>query len=184
MNTRNFIITAALVLPLGLTAQERWTARTGTVTFNSTTPLENIDAKNTKASSVFDATTNDFVFVVLIRSFEFEKALMQEHFNENYMESTKFPKATFKGKVSGLKAGALSAAGTYNVTVTGEMTMHGVTKTITTTGVFTVDAAGKVSASCDFLVKPEDYEIKIPGMVKDNIAKDINVHVRMEYVRS
>ena len=181
MSTRNILMTAAFVLPFALSAQERWSTRSGNVSFFSSTPMENIEAKNNKLSSVYDATTGEIVFVALIKSFEFEKALMQEHFNENYMESTTFPKASFKGKLEGLKAGDLRKAGSYTVTVVGELTMHGVTKPVSTTGTFTVAPTGQVSASCDFNAKPADYGIKIPGMVKDNIAEEIKIQVRIDY---
>lgn len=181
MKTRDLFLTAAFVLPFTLSAQERWTSRSGNVSFFSATPMENIEAKNNKVSSIYDASKAEIVFVVLIKSFEFEKALMQEHFNENYMESTTYPKANFKGKVVGLKPGDLTKPGTYPVTVAGDMNMHGVTKAVSTTGTFTVEPTGKVQASCDFTVKPTDYGIKIPGMVKDKIAEDVKVQVRIDY---
>ncbi|MEO8067115.1 MAG: YceI family protein [Flavobacteriales bacterium] len=181
MTTRDLLLTAALVLPVALSAQERWTSRNGNVSFSSSTPMENIEAKNNKVSSIYDASRGEVVFVVLIKSFEFEKALMQEHFNENYMESTEFPKASFKGKVGGIKPGDLSKPGSYAVTVTGDMTIHGVTKSVSTSGTFTADPTGRVEASCDFTIKPSDYGIKIPGMVKDNIAEDVKVQVRIDY---
>ncbi|MFZ1686828.1 MAG: YceI family protein, partial [Flavobacteriales bacterium] len=162
MTTRKFLMTAAMVLPFALSAQEQWITRTGTVSFFASTAMENIEAKNNSVSSVFDATTGEVVFSALIKSFEFKKALMQEHFNENYMESTKFPKASFKGKVDGIKPGDLRKPGTYEVTVSGEMTMHGVTKPVSTKGSFVVAPTGSVKASCDFIVIPEDYGIKIP----------------------
>ena len=182
MNIKPIILTAALALPFTLSAQERWTTRSGNVSFFSDTPMEKIEAHNNKLSSVLDVTTGEIVFVALVKSFEFEKALMQEHFNENYMESTQFPKATFKGKLEGVKPGDLKKAGTYEVSVTGEMNMHGVTKPVTTKGTIVVSPTGQVKASCDFSVKPEDYNIKIPGMVKDNIAKDIRIEVRLDYL--
>jgi hypothetical protein len=181
MNTKKILLAAAFALPFTLSAQERWSARTGTISFFSDTPMEKIEANNKKVSSIYDIGTNEIVFVALVKSFEFEKALMQEHFNENYMESTKFPKATFKGKVEGLTAADLRKPGKHEVTVTGDLTMHGVTKPVSVKGVFDVAATGQVSASCDFIVKPEDYDIEIPGVVRDNIAKEIQVKVRIDY---
>jgi polyisoprenoid-binding protein YceI len=128
-------------------------------------------------------TTGALQFAVLIKVFEFEKALMQEHFNENYMESNTFPKAEFKGKLTGVSADQLKKAGTYDAVVTGDLTIHGMTKPVTAKGTVTVDAAGAIKASSDFAVKPEDHGIKIPGVVRQNIAQEITVKVRLDYAK-
>jgi polyisoprenoid-binding protein YceI len=114
-------------------------------------------------------------------TFEFKKALMQEHFNENYVESDKFPKAVFKGKVSGLPEGALGRNGTYDISIEGDLTMHGVTQHVVMKGTLTVDPTGVLKASVDFPIKPEDYGIKIPSTVRANIAEEIQVKVRVDY---
>ncbi len=178
--TRNFILGLAL-LPLTLIAQDRYATRTGHIAFTSETPVENIEAHNNKVSSVWDVTTGAIEFAALIKAFEFEKALMQEHFNENYMESNTHPKATFKGKVNGLTAEQMSTPGTYDVTVTGDLTIHGVTRQVSHPGTITVNADGSVMAVSQFIVKPEDHEIKIPGVVRDNIAEEITVLVDLDY---
>jgi polyisoprenoid-binding protein YceI len=183
MNTLKNLITLAAFTPLALSAQERYMTRTGNVSFFSETPMENISAVNHKATSVLDATTGAIEFAVLVKAFEFDRALMQEHFNENYMESGTFPKATFKGKVVGLAAGALQKPGSYNVTVEGTLTMHGVEKKITMPAVFTVSPAGAVAATCEFKVKCEDYNIKVPGTVRANIAEEIVVKVQVDYTK-
>ena len=162
-------------------AQERYFTRTGYIAFFSETPMENIEAHNYKVTSVWDASTGAVEFAALIKAFEFEKALMQEHFNENYMESNTFPKATFKGTFSGVTADQLKKPGTYTVEVKGDLTMHGVTKPVATTGTIVVDQEGKVKAESTFVVSPEDHEIEIPGMVRDKIAKEIQVQVRIDY---
>lgn len=181
MNTIKILFTAAVLAPAALTAQERYATRTGHVSFFSETSMENIDAHNYKATSVFDATTGAVELAVLMKAFEFEKALMQEHFNENYVESDKFPKAVFKGKVSGLPEGAIRKPGTYDVAVAGDLTMHGVTKPVSTKGTLTVDTTGVLKAAADFSIVPEDYDIEIPGAVRDNIAEQIQIKVRVDY---
>lgn len=183
MNTARNLLFAAMALPLSLFAQDRYGTRNGHIAFFSETSMENIEANNHKVSSVWDATTGAIQFAVLIKAFEFEKALMQEHFNENYMESNTFPKADFKGKVTGITMDQLKKAGTYEVTVEGDLTIHGVTKPVKTKGTMVVAADGTVKASCDFNVKPEDHGIKVPGMVRQNIAEQILVKVRMDYAR-
>jgi polyisoprenoid-binding protein YceI len=179
---KNLIVVAALV-PLSAIAQDRYATRNGHVAFHSETPMENITAENNKVTSVFDATSGVVQFDVLIKAFSFEKALMQEHFNENYMESNTFPKASFKGKVSGVTAEQLKKAGTYEVDVAGDITMHGVTKPMKTKGTITVDAAGAIKATSNFKVKPEDHDITIPGVVRKNIAEVIDVKVSLDYAK-
>jgi polyisoprenoid-binding protein YceI len=105
---------------------------------------------------------------------------MEEHFNENYMETDKFPKATFKGKINDLSKINLTADGSYPVQVTGEITIHGVTKTITTPGTISVKS-GIITATSTFRVKPADYKIRIPSIVKNNIAEVIDVTVSCTY---
>ena len=181
MKTERILLLAALILPTLLQAQVRFATRNGHVTFTSETPLENIEATNEKATSVFDLSSGAVEVAVLMKAFTFEKALMQEHFNENYVESDKYPKGTFKGTVSGFTAGDLTKPGSYNVTVTGDLTIHGVTKPLTAEGTLVVDPTGVLKAVTTFIVKPEDFDIKIPGLVRDNIAKEIDVKVQIEY---
>jgi len=113
MKLHKNLLIALAILPTATFAQERYMTRTGHIAFHSETPVENIHADNRKVSSVWDVTTGAVEFAVLIKAFEFEKALMQEHFNENYMESNTYPKATFKGKVLGVAAEQLKKPGTY-----------------------------------------------------------------------
>lgn len=126
------------------------------------------------------ATSGEMVFQVLIKSFHFEKALMEEHFNENYMESEKFPKSVFKGKITNLASVDFSKPGKYDVTVEGDLNMHDVTNKVTAKGTIEV-VAGGVNASSKFNIVPEDYKINIPGVVRDNIAKNLEVTVTMKY---
>jgi polyisoprenoid-binding protein YceI len=161
-----------------LSAQKYFT-RSGNITFSSDTPIEKIEAVNSTATSVIDVASGKMEFAVLIKAFSFEKALMQEHFNENYMDSGKFPKATFKGMVKNMADVDLEKDGTYPVMVAGEMTIHGVSHQVETEGSFMVKE-GKVSATASFLVLSEDYDIKIPAVVRDNIAKEITVLVAVD----
>ncbi|SEQ57041.1 YceI family protein [Neolewinella agarilytica] len=161
-----------------LSAQKYFT-RTGHIIFSSDTPIEKIEAKNDKATCVVDTEAGEMAFAVLIKAFSFEKALMQEHFNENYMESGKFPKATFKGSIGNMAMIDLGKDGTYPAQVKGEMTIHGVTQPVETEGVFVVKD-GKISASANFVVLTQDYNIDIPAVVRDNIAKEIVVDVTVD----
>lgn len=169
----------AMFFPSSLLAQKYFT-RSGHIQFYSHTPIEDIQADNHQVSSILNAQTGEIVFSLLMKSFQFEKALMQEHFNEKYVESHTYPKSTFTGKI--LKADGLDLErnGSYPVSVTGQLTLHGVTREVTTEGLFEVKD-GTAKATATFVVKPADFDIAIPSVVRDNIAKEIEVRVNMNY---
>lgn len=169
------IILASLLIATTCFGQ-RYTTRTGKVSFFSSTPMENIEAINNEAACAIDGQSGDVAFQVPIKSFKFEKALMQEHFNENYMESDKYPKAEFKGKVANLSGVNFGKDGRYDVKVTGKMTIHGVTRDVTLPGSITVQGKS-VTANSTFKVRTADYGIKIPGVVSGKIANEIEVTV-------
>lgn len=158
----------------------KYFSRNGTITFYSDAPLEKIDAINHKAASVIDTETGKIEFSVLMKAFEFKKSLMQEHFNENYVESDKFPKATFKGEIENITEVNWDKDGEYPVQLKGSMTIHGVTKDVVSKGVITV-RDGKVSGDSKFDVKLSDYDIGIPGVVKDKISEIVNITVEVDY---
>lgn len=166
-------------MTLQLSAQKYFT-RDGKISFSSAAPLENIEAVNNKVSSILNVETGEMEFAVLIKSFHFEKALMEEHFNENYMESTKYPKAIFKGKISNLSDVNFTANGSCRVSISGDMTIHGVTKPLETSGMINV-SNGDIHATSDFDITVADYNIEIPKVVRDNIAKIVQVHVEIQY---
>jgi len=176
------IVFAALfcITAIQLDAQKFFT-RDGHITFFSAAPLENIEAHNRQATSVVDAATGDIEFAVLIKGFQFEKALMQEHFNENYMESTKFPRATFKGKILNMDEIDLSKDGVYTANVKGDLSIRGITRPLETTANFIVKA-GEVHATTKFDVAVSDYDITIPAVVRDNIARVIETTVNVRYL--
>ncbi|MEQ8323963.1 MAG: YceI family protein [Vicingaceae bacterium] len=155
---------------------QKYVTKTGHIKFFSTTPMENIEAHNRQVNSAFDLSNGNFVFKVLIKSFEFEKALMQEHFNENYMESDKFPNAMFSGKIENISDVDFDKNGDYSVDVKGNLTIHGVTKSVEQKGTFTVSGDG-INANAVFKVKVADYDIKIAKAVIDNIAEEIEITV-------
>ncbi|MCX6260643.1 MAG: YceI family protein [Bacteroidia bacterium] len=178
MKRLSFII---LLLGLFLTANaQKYMTKNGYIGFFSSTPIENIKADNNQVASIIDISTGDVVFQVLIKSFKFEKALMEEHFNENYLESEKFPKSTFKGKITNLTAVDFNKKGHYDVTVEGDLTIHDVTKKVTVkVGVDVI--SGGIDANSKFIIVPEDFKINIPGVVRNSIAKTIEVTVTMKY---
>ena len=183
MKTKSVKYLIALLLALTLhasMAQSLFMTRNGQISFFSKTPMENIDAINNEATSILNTENGDLVYAVLVKSFRFEKALMEEHFNENYMESTKFPKASFSGRITNLAEIDFSKDGKYPAHVEGDLTIHGVKKRISVTGTLEI-AANKIEVSSNFQVRPEDYNIEIPKLVADKIAEVIEVHVNCQY---
>lgn len=173
-----FSLTVLFFCLQGLQAQKFFT-RQGKISFYSSAPTEKIEAHNSSATAVVDPQSGNMEFAVLIKGFQFEKALMQEHFNENYLESSLYPKAVFKGSIVNRDAVNLGKDGTYPAVVKGDMTLHGVTKSLETKGVFVVKN-GLVSASAEFNLLLDDYKIEIPALVKDNISKTVQVVAKFE----
>ena len=173
------VFVSVLFFAQSMQAQKYFT-RTGNIVFSSEAPMEKIEASNQKATSVLDASSGKMEFAVLIKAFQFEKALMQEHFNENYMESDKFPKALFKGAIVDMSKIDLSSDGTYAVKVKGDLTIHGETKEVESDGTIVVKN-GKISATSTFEIAVADYKISIPKVVRDNIAKVVAIVVNINY---
>lgn len=159
---------------------QKLVARNGHIRFYSHTPVEDIEANNRQVVSILDPATGELVFNLLIKSFEFKVALMQEHFNENYMESTKYPKASFKGTIANPSGVNLQKDGTYPVEVSGSLTIREISKPVKATGTIEVKN-GKVSARSTFLISPSDYNISIPQLVENKIARQIEVTVDVTY---
>lgn len=179
LNMKYFFIPLMLLFVHQATAQKYFT-RNGNISFFSETPIENIQAHNYKATCVLDKETNKIQWAVLIKAFQFEKALMQEHFNENYMESSKYPKSSFEGEIVGLSDLDLSKDGTYEMTAKGELTIHGVTKNIETPVTLTVNK-GSFEGVSEFSVTIADYGIEVPSVVRENIAKVVEVMVSADF---
>ncbi len=175
-------IILALIMSVGTMAfGQKYFTKTGKIHFLSNTPIEKIEATNSSATSVIDGATGNMEFAVLVKGFLFDKALMQEHFNENYMESTKFPKATFKGKIDNFSTVNLKKDGAYDVQISGNLTLHGVAQAVASKGKVTVKDGAISNGTCSFSVKCEDYQISIPGAVKEKIAKNIAIEVNADY---
>lgn len=178
---KKFFLSTVLFSSLALcaTAQKYYT-KNGNISFFSKTSMEDIKADNNQVMSVVNIQTGELQFSVLNKGFHFEKALMEEHFNENYMESNKYPKSSFKGMVADIGKVNFATDGTYPVSVTGDLTIHGVTKKVATTGKFIVKG-GKITGNAVFSVAVADYKIEVPKLVENNIAKNIEVTVNCLY---
>jgi len=138
--------------------------------------MEDIKAENKKATFVLDAKSGAVELAVLLKAFEFDRALMQEHFNENYVESDKYPKSTYKGKIADFGNVDLTRDGTYPIKIAGQLTIHGETKDVPAKGTLTV-SGGKVSGKASFKITLSDFDIEIPSIVKDKISKTVNINV-------
>jgi hypothetical protein len=169
-------IAALLLIAITSVGQQRFFTKNGEIKFYSDAPVEKIEANNRSVSCVLDTKTGQIQFLVLMKGFEFRKALMQEHFNENYVESDKFPKADFKGQVTNNSAVDYTKDGDYPATVKGKLTIHGETRDVETAGTITV-AGGKIRLSSVFNILLSDYKISIPATVRDNISKSVQVTV-------
>jgi polyisoprenoid-binding protein YceI len=175
------ILFILLALGISFSAQaQKFMTKNGYIGFYSHTPMEDIKADNNQVASVIDISSGELVFQALIKSFHFERALMEEHFNENYMESEKYPKATFKGKILNQPSVDLSKEGKYEVTVEGDLNIHNVTNKVSVKAILEV-AQGAINASSKFNIIPEDYAITIPGVVREKINKSLEVTVLMKY---
>lgn len=161
-------------------AQSVYITRTGKISFFSKTSMADIEAVNKEVTSIFNLETLEIGFSVPIKSFRFQWALMEEHFNENYLESNKFPKATFQGKVTNLSADDLKKEGSYAVVVRGDLTMHGVTQNITAKGEVVIEKAG-ISATSAFIVKLADFKIEVPSLVANKISESLEIKVNCQY---
>ncbi|MEQ8903803.1 YceI family protein [Ekhidna sp.] len=146
------------------------------VKFFSDAPLEDIEADNESASSIIDVEKMAIVIVVPIKSFSFKKKLMQEHFNESYLESGKYPNATFKGKIEGWDGGN----GSFQANAKGTMEIHGVTKEVTIDGELIFEN-NQIIINTVFPILLSDYEIKIPKAVFYNIAEEVEVTAKFQY---
>jgi len=170
------LIATVFILINSSFAQKIYFTRSGTISFKAGTALEDIDAVNKSATCVFDAASGNIQFLILVKGFEFKSALLMEHFNENYMESNKYPKAVFTGKITNLDKINFQKDGTYQATVKGTMDIHGVKKEMEAIG--TIKVSGEnVLINADFAVAMADYNIEIPSVVKDKIAKTAKITV-------
>jgi polyisoprenoid-binding protein YceI len=179
---RIVLLTVTLFLTSLLSdAQNLFFTKTGHVYFMSHTDAIDVDGNNNQVTSFLNIETGEIVFQLLMKSFKFTLATAEEHFNETYMESDKFPKASFKGLVTNLKDINLKNNGEFKAMVRGDMTIHGVTKPIEQEGTITVKD-GRITAVSAFKISIDDYGIKVPNLVEDRVAKIVDVKIDVEYL--
>ncbi len=175
---KNLLLYSLLLLFIGtVNSQDLYKATSGEIAFFSETPVENIDAQNKTLKALLNIKTNEIAFVVTNVGFKFEKPLMEEHFNENYMESDKYKLSVFKGKITGENLD-YSKDGTYKVKANGTLDIHGVKQEREIEGDITVKE-GKIILTSKFNVALKDHKIKIPKVVVKNIAEVVEVTVNI-----
>ncbi|TYZ09600.1 YceI family protein [Hymenobacter lutimineralis] len=160
-------------------AQGKYLTRTGRITFFSSSPLEDIEARNEQVAAILDLQTGQVAFTAPMRAFVFPNSLMQEHFNENYVESEKYPRATFAGKLLNWPAAEpLTSGSARSVMVEGDLTIHGVKRRMKVPGTLELRGSTLV-VNARFAVAPADYNIEIPLLVREHIAKSVAVTVAL-----
>lgn len=179
MKTIVIIYLLTIVAPTVL-SQNRIFTKNGVISFSAGTAVEDIDGVNRSVTSIIDTETGRTEFALLMKGFEFKRSLMQEHFNENYIESSKFPKATFKGDIQDISSVHFSENGKYIVTVKGKLEIHGVVRDIETSGTIYVKD-GVTSCESSFIITLADYNIAIPKAVADKLSPTVTVNVSCNY---
>jgi polyisoprenoid-binding protein YceI len=175
-----FVITVFTMFGFKAGENTKIQTHSGRVNFYSETKLEKINSDNNAVISVLDTKTGDVTFEVLINSFEFKKAEMKTQFNEKVMETAKYPKCTFKGKITNLNGVDFTKDGIYLCKVEGNINLHGQTKPLVTSG-YVMISRGIVTIKSDFSVKLSDFKIKVPATVFDKVAETIFVGVDIPY---
>ena len=170
---KNALLLLAILAGGQAFAQKFWTTGNGKIDFFSKTPVEDIEAHSTAGGAIINTETGQLAFKVPIKSFHFPNSLMEEHFNENYMESGKYPEGTFSGKMEPLVD--FSKPGTYPVKAKGKLKIHGVEVEREFAGTITVKADKTAELVCDFEVLLADHKIERPQLVLVKIADKISV---------
>lgn len=175
---RTLLFSFILVALSQFVSAQKYFTKNGSISFDATSPgsPENIKADNRTVTCVIDAASGAIQFKAAMKAFTFERSLMQEHFNENYVESSKYPEAKFAGTISNVSSISFTKDGSYPATVKGKLTMHGVEKEVETTGKVTV-AGEKVTASANFSVSLADYKVDVPALVSDKVGKNAKISV-------
>ena len=181
MHMKKGFYLSSKILLLGLISffaqAQKFTTSNSTFVFYSEAAIEDIKAENKEVVSLFNVGTGDIAFSVRIDRFQFDKSLMQKHFNEKYMNSEKYPKATFSGKIEGYDK---AAGGSQEVRAVGKLTIHAVTQTVTIPGTISVNDL-KLNMKSKFLVKLADYKVDIPQLMWQNIAEQVEVTLDLTY---
>jgi len=170
-----------LLSVLAVSAQQKLITQSGKITFDAGTGLEDIIAVNKGVTAAINPKSGKMQFKLDITGFEFKRQLMQDHFNENYMESEKYPNASFSGNITNIDKVNFAKDGKYNVQVKGTLEIHGVKNEVEADGSITVKGK-EVNSQSEFTIKLDDYKINVPGVVKDKLSKTVKINVDCDYM--
>ena len=171
----------AIIMGLMLSSHsQKYITKSGRIDIISKSPIFTVEAVNKKVASILNTETGELVISMLIRSFEFEEAVMEEQFNMNYLESKSFPKSIFKGKISNFKDIDFTTDGIYKTHIEGKLTIHGVTQDIQEKGLITI-ANGVISAESEFYISLIDFEIKIERAFKSSIKDGVLLKIDFNF---
>ena len=172
---KKYILAVFCVVSIAVANAQKMMTRTGEIKFEASMPaLEEIAAINNTSSCIFDLATGDFVALALVKAFKFKIPLMEEHFNENYIESDTYPKATFKGKIIDFDKTKISKTKSVSFFLEGDLTLHGISKPVKNTILVRI-VDDKIKVSSGFTIKNSDFKIKIPNIVKNKVSEDVKI---------
>jgi hypothetical protein len=177
---KKFLLLIVCLLTINVIFAQRYYTKTAQLSFDAGTGLEDIKGINKSSMTVIDVPTGQIQISTLIKGFEFESQLMQDHFNENYMESEKYPKSTFSGVIVNITNIDFKKNGTYTANVKGMLEIHGVKNPVETRAKFVVNG-DNVNATCDFVIVLSQYKISIPSLVADKLSKTAKINVNCNY---
>lgn len=171
---KKVLLLGFIIIGIASFAQDKMTTKIGKITFEASVPaFEEVKAKNDGVTCVINSKTGEIASLALMKGFRFKIALMEEHFNENYVESDQYPKATFKGKIENFDVKDLSAT-PKDFTMKGKLDMHGKSKEISTVAKIKKTDAG-IEIKSDFNVNASDFAIEIPSVVKSKVSNKISI---------
>lgn len=171
-------LAVGLITSTPCNAQSKYRTSSGNVHFNASTPLEDIDAENQDVNAILATADGRFAVVMLVKDFNFPRKLMQEHFNENYMETEIYPKAYFSGVIEDFDLDSVSAD-EIKKTVKGELTIHGV-KRSRSEEIVIRRKGNTIYLESTFIVRPEDHNIEVPKIVFAKIAQEVQVTINLQ----
>lgn len=180
------LLLAILLISISTTSfgQEKLTTTSGHIKFFSTTPVEDIEANNYKVTSYLTPSTGVLVFSVPMQSFEFPKSTMQKHYNsKKFLNTKKFPKGKFKGTITNLSSINFSEDGTYHATVSGELTIHGVTNNVSEKMTLTIKKGTATGVTSFNITLAEFGVVFTKGKPSKNIAKSVLITANLNYVK-
>lgn len=172
-----------VLISVNAIGQSRYLTKTGLLAFEASMPsFEDVAAKNNSVTAILNTENGDFAALVLVKAFRFKKALMEEHFNENYAESDRYPKATFKGNIENFTIESLSQIDRA-LPIEGLLTFHGVTKDIEAFSLTLKMVADKIVLSGNFKVLVSDFNIEIPKIVKNKLSEEVSIVFEFELAK-